>query len=76
MQVDGVPPSKEEILAFCDRLAEIVAAGGQLSLVQVYTVARRPAESSVTPLSDAEVDAIVALVRNRVGLPALAFYGS
>ncbi len=76
MRVDGVPPSKEEILAFCDRLAEILAAGGQLNLVQIYTVARRPAESCVLPLLDAEVDTIVARVRSRVGLPAVAYYGS
>ncbi len=76
MRVDGTGPSKDEIGAFCDRLGEIRAAGGQLSLVQVYTVARRPAESCVTPLSDAEVDAIAEWVRQQVGIPAIAFYGS
>ena len=35
--------------------------------MQVYTVARRPAESFVAPLDDAEVDAIVALVRTADG---------
>ena len=44
--------------------------------MQVYTVARRPAEDFVTPLSDAEVDAIVALVKERTGLHAAAFYGA
>jgi hypothetical protein len=76
MRVAGEPPPPEELAAFCDRLNEIISAGGQLSLVQVYTVARRPAESFVTPLSDAEVDAIVQLVRTRTGLPARAFYGT
>jgi len=76
MQVAGEPPPPGELAAFCDRLNEILAAGGQLSLVQVYTVARRPAESFVTPLSDADVDAIVELVRTRTGLPARAFYGT
>ena len=76
MRVAGEPPTAEELQAFCDRLNEIVSAGGQLSLVQVYTVARPPAESSVTSLADAEVDAIAELVRNRTGLPASAFYGT
>ncbi|MGI9429006.1 MAG: radical SAM protein [Bythopirellula sp.] len=76
MRVNGEPPTREELEAFCDRLAEIVAAGGQLSYVQVYTVARRPAESYVSPLDDAEVDRIVELVRSRAKLPATAFYGS
>jgi wyosine [tRNA(Phe)-imidazoG37] synthetase (radical SAM superfamily) len=76
MRVNGEPPSAEELAAFCDRLNEITAAGGQLKLVQVYTVARRPAESYVTPLEEAEVDAIVELVRRRTGLPAIGYYGS
>ena len=76
MRVAGEPPSPAELNAFCDRLGEIVAGGGQIKLVQVYTVARRPAESFVTPLSDAEVDAIAALVESRTGLAAAAFYGS
>jgi wyosine [tRNA(Phe)-imidazoG37] synthetase (radical SAM superfamily) len=76
MRVAGEPPSQAELEAFCDRLNEITAAGGRLKLVQVYTVARRPAESFVAPLSDAEVDAIVSLVEFRTGLPATAYYGS
>jgi wyosine [tRNA(Phe)-imidazoG37] synthetase (radical SAM superfamily) len=76
MRVGGEPPSPAELEAFCDRLNEITAAGGQLKLVQIYTVARRPAESYVSPLSDVEVDGIVRLVNDRTGLPALAFYGS
>src|SRR5690606_37033599 len=66
----GVGPTIEEIAAYCNRLREIVDAGGELKLVQVYTVARRPAESMVSPLEDAEVDAIAEQVRQRTGLPA------
>jgi hypothetical protein len=73
--VNGEPPAAAELEAFCDRLNEITAAGGQLKLVQIYTVARRPAESFVAPLTDAEVDAIVDLVRARTGLNAVGYYG-
>lgn len=76
MRVSGEPPSTMELESYCDRLNEIVAAGGALKLVQIYTVARRPAESIVTPLGDDEVDAIVELVRTRTRLKALPFYGS
>jgi wyosine [tRNA(Phe)-imidazoG37] synthetase (radical SAM superfamily) len=76
MCVAGEPPSAAELEAFCDRLCEITAAGGRLKLVQVYTVARRPAEGFVAPLADDEVDAIAALVQSRTGLPAAAFYGT
>lgn len=65
MRINGVAPPDAEIEAFCERLAEIVAAGGKLKLVQVYTVARPPAESFVTPLTDAELEAIAAKVRLR-----------
>ena len=76
MRVEDQPPPTEELEAFCDRLGEITAAGGQLKLVQVYTVARQPAESFVSPLADREVDAIVELVRGRTGLDATGFYGA
>jgi wyosine [tRNA(Phe)-imidazoG37] synthetase (radical SAM superfamily) len=75
MRVRGEAPPPAELEAFCRRLSEITAAGGQIKLVQVYTVARQPAESYVTPLADAEVDAIVELVRQRCGLAAAAYYG-
>jgi wyosine [tRNA(Phe)-imidazoG37] synthetase (radical SAM superfamily) len=75
MRVDGQPPSEAEQEAFCDRLAEIVASGGRIKLVQVYTVARRPAESFVMPLADAEVDTLAERVRRRTGLEAEPFYG-
>lgn len=76
MRVDGVGPSPEEQLAFCERLNEITASGGTIKLVQIYTIARRPAESFVSPLSDAEVDALRDLVRQRTGLVVESYYGA
>jgi wyosine [tRNA(Phe)-imidazoG37] synthetase (radical SAM superfamily) len=75
LRLHGQPPPSEELEAFCDRLNDICRAGGQIKLVQVYTVARVPAEHYVGPLSDAEVDGIVELVRQRTGLTAEPFYG-
>jgi wyosine [tRNA(Phe)-imidazoG37] synthetase (radical SAM superfamily) len=76
MRVDGEGPSDHELSSFCDRLNAIIAGGGKLSLVQTYTIARRPAESSVSPLTDIEVDAITRLVQDQVGVPTSSFYGS
>lgn len=76
MRVAGDPPPPAELAAFCDRLCEINAAGGRLKLIQIYTVARRPAESYVAPLADAEVDALAELVRTRTGLETAVFYGA
>lgn len=75
MRIHGAPPPVAELDAFCQRLQEITAAGGRLSLIQVYTVARQPAESYVSPLPDGEVDAIADRVRRQTGLAATAFYG-
>jgi wyosine [tRNA(Phe)-imidazoG37] synthetase (radical SAM superfamily) len=72
----GQSPSEVELEAYCGRLNEILAAGGQIKLVQIHTVARRPAESWVTPLSSAEVDRLADLVRRRTGLPVAAYYGA
>ncbi|HZZ27886.1 MAG TPA: radical SAM protein [Pirellulales bacterium] len=76
MNVNGDPPSFAEQLAFCDRLSEFIAAGGIIKLVQIYTMARRPTEPFVTPLSDAEVDSLTELVRFRTGLKACAYYAA
>ena len=76
MRIDGKPPTDEEILAFCERLNEIKAAGGQIELVQIYTVARPPTERFVEALSDGEVDALADVVRRETGLKVPAFYGA
>ena len=75
MRLDGTGPDAAEIAAFVERLNEITAAGGSIEHVQIYTVARKPAESFVSALPDAEVDAIVELVRTKTGLPAEPYYG-
>ena len=76
MRVHGAGPTAAECEAYCRRLSDILAGGGRIRLVQVHTVARRPAESWVAPLADDEVDALAEEVRRRTGLPTAAFYGS
>jgi wyosine [tRNA(Phe)-imidazoG37] synthetase (radical SAM superfamily) len=75
LRLHDQPPPPKELEAFCDRLREIQQAGGSIKLVQVYTVARVPAETYVSPLTNAEVDQIVELVKRRTGLAAEPFYG-
>ena len=75
MRVQGEAPPESEIEAFCDRLCEITSTGGQLKLVQVYTVARPPAESFVTALQDRELQEIASRVRARCGLATEVFGG-
>ncbi len=75
MRVSGDPPPGGEIEAFCDRLNDVLDAGGELSLVQVYTVARPPAESFVSALTDDELQAIADRIESRCGLPTAVFGG-
>jgi wyosine [tRNA(Phe)-imidazoG37] synthetase (radical SAM superfamily) len=76
MHVHGEPPASSEIEAYCDRLNEILRGEGRLKLLQEYTTARDPAEPFVTGLSDAELDAIGAIVRSRVPVPVETYYGT
>jgi hypothetical protein len=75
MRVHGEPPPASEIDAFIDRLNEIQSAGGRLKLVQIYTVARQPAESFVAPLTHAEVDALAAKVEHGARIAVERYYG-
>ncbi len=77
MRVHGEPPPDDEILAFCNVLSNVLDEGGQLKNIQVYTVARKPAESYVTALTDAEVDRIAEITRRILpGIPVEAYYGA
>jgi wyosine [tRNA(Phe)-imidazoG37] synthetase (radical SAM superfamily) len=75
MRIEGESPPESEIEAYIDRLRDIVADGGQIKLVQVYTVARRPAEDFVSPLSRSAVDSIAERVVQRTGLNVERYYG-
>jgi wyosine [tRNA(Phe)-imidazoG37] synthetase (radical SAM superfamily) len=73
MRLYGSPPDAAEIAAYCNRLRNIVSGGGKIKLVQIYTVARAPAQPYVTPLSDKQVDGIAAQVR-QIPLPVATYY--
>lgn len=68
MRIDGQPPPETEVAAYVDQLRRLVSQRGQLRLVQVYTVARRPAEPYVEQLGPAELESIASRVR-KLGVP-------
>ena len=74
MRLDGQGPDDAEISAYVGRLRDIVQGGGRIDRVQVYTVARPPAEAFVTPLNKGEVDRIAVAVAQQTGLKTEAFY--
>jgi wyosine [tRNA(Phe)-imidazoG37] synthetase (radical SAM superfamily) len=75
MRVNGEPIPETEVEAYCGRLNDLLAAGGRLKAIQLYTIARKPAEPTVTPLTDAELDRVAEFVRARVAAPVETFYG-
>jgi wyosine [tRNA(Phe)-imidazoG37] synthetase (radical SAM superfamily) len=75
MRVDGQPVPDAEVDAYCDRLNELRANGAAIKSIQLYTIARTPAESSVAPLADAALDRIADRVRSKVPVEVETFYG-
>jgi hypothetical protein len=75
MRIDGEGPPPAEVEAFCDRLGEVLGAGGLIKAIQLYTIARTPAMANVTALTDADLDAVAGVVRARVPVPAEIYYG-
>ena len=71
---DGRGPVEEEIDAYVARLCELIEAGGRIDRVQVYTVARPPADPRVGALGDERLEPIAARVR-AVGIPAEVYGG-
>ncbi|MFN7147202.1 MAG: radical SAM protein, partial [Myxococcota bacterium] len=59
---DGVGPDDAEIEAWLGRIDAIVAAG-PVGQVQIYTVARKPADPTIGPVPRARLDAIAEKVR-------------
>ncbi|MCH2203337.1 MAG: radical SAM protein [Fuerstiella sp.] len=73
MNVHEEAPSYVEISEYCNRLNEVKSAGGRIELVQIYTVARQPAESFVSPLTAEQLDNISNRIRSECGLKAKTF---
>lgn len=76
LSVDGQVPPAAEVEAYCNRLAQIASAGGQIKLVQLHTIARTPQSTRAQALSNDELDRLALAVRQRLpGLPVDVYYG-
>lgn len=72
----GQGPSADEVQAYCGRLEAILAQGGKIQAIQLYTVARPTPEPEARPLPRLEMDALAASLRSRLpGLPVEVYYG-
>ena len=74
MEVHGVGPDSDEIDAYIGRLLDFEKVG-TLAEIHLYTIARAPAETWVTPLSNEALDTLSERVQRAVSSPVRTFYG-
>jgi wyosine [tRNA(Phe)-imidazoG37] synthetase (radical SAM superfamily) len=72
---EGQPPADSEIDAYLGRLRDLLDNGGSVRLVQVYTVARPPADPRVSAVSEPILQQIADRIVRELGVPAEAFGG-
>jgi len=70
--IDGAGPDDTEVAAGVERLREIVAQGGRIDHVQVYTVARSPSDPRCAALDRGRLEAIADAARG-AGLAAAVY---
>ena len=76
LEWQGKGPSDAEVQAYIARLQGILAGGGRLQGLQLYTVARPTPEPEARPLKAALLDAVAAEVQKALpGVPVEVFYG-
>jgi wyosine [tRNA(Phe)-imidazoG37] synthetase (radical SAM superfamily) len=73
LKLHGAIMPAEELAAYCARLQDILAAGGQIREVHAYTLARPTTESYASRLSAGELDTLAAAIREKTGLTVAAF---
>ena len=71
---DKTIPSREDIASYIEILNRIASKGGNITGLQLYTVARPPVESNISALNQVEMDAIAEEVRKGTCLSTEVFY--
>jgi wyosine [tRNA(Phe)-imidazoG37] synthetase (radical SAM superfamily) len=74
LTLDGIGPTDAEVSAWVDRIRQLLADGARVDLVQVYSVARTPADPRVGPLSTPRLEEIAAHAR-ALGVEVATFPG-
>lgn len=65
--------SEEELAQYCERLKEVLAVGGKIHEVHLYTVARPTPVDYATRLAKEELEKMAETVRQNTGLTVLTF---
>ncbi|MGV3757674.1 MAG: radical SAM protein [Verrucomicrobiota bacterium] len=73
LKLHGAIMPAEEVAAYCARLKDILAAGGNIREVHAYTLARPTTESYASRLTSEELDMLAASIRAQTSLNVAAF---
>jgi wyosine [tRNA(Phe)-imidazoG37] synthetase (radical SAM superfamily) len=73
LKLHGQGPPPDELAAYCHRLKEMIAQGGQIKEVHAYTVARPTPEPCVSKLDAQELHRLAQVIRQETGLRVFAF---
>jgi wyosine [tRNA(Phe)-imidazoG37] synthetase (radical SAM superfamily) len=76
LRIHGIPPRDEELEAYCECVNRMLSAGGRFKILQLYSIARDPAEAFASPLSDGELDHIASFIEARLPIPVEVFYSA
>jgi wyosine [tRNA(Phe)-imidazoG37] synthetase (radical SAM superfamily) len=76
LRFKGSAPQREEVEAYCGRLNDILSSGAQIKKLQLYTIARAPAEAFASALSNDELDQLASIVKSRVSVPVEIYYSA
>lgn len=71
--LDGEAPSPAEIDAYMERLKRVRDSGADILEVQLHTVARKPAQSTVTPVAAAFLRDLAERIEADVAVPARVY---
>jgi wyosine [tRNA(Phe)-imidazoG37] synthetase (radical SAM superfamily) len=71
--LDGVTPPQKERDAYLDRLKRVRDSGGDILEVQLHTLARKPAQSSCTPVTGEFLSDLRDRIESGIGVPARVY---
>ncbi|MDO5582240.1 MAG: radical SAM protein [Planctomycetia bacterium] len=74
LKKNGLLPDPDEISALCDQIGNFIRKGRKITRMQIYTIARTPAENYVESLKNEEMDDFARILRARLPIPLQTFY--
>lgn len=76
LEWNGAGPTEAEVAAYCGRLQDLRAGGGQLRDIQLYTVARPTPEAAARPLKSEALEGCATQIRTALPeVPLEVFHG-